>query len=229
MSQQPSEGPGPSLNKQDDGFGPAGPSQAPEPAAFQQPDPHQPNPSYGAAQSGQPFGQHPAGHQEQFGQQQYGQQQFGQQPQHGQQPPYGQQQYGQQAQYGQQQFGQQPMSPGMTGPDDRTWAIIGHVGGPVIAALSGGLAAWIPCLVVYLMYKDKSPWVRQHGAEALNFQITLLIAYIVCWIVTLFTLGLGGFLFLLPGVLSIVFAIMAAMAANRGEPYRYPMNIRLVS
>lgn len=80
-------------------------------------------------------------------------------------------------------------------------------------------------LIVYLV-KDNDPFVRHHSAEALNFSIATTIAYIVSGILIIVLIGL----ILLPLVWigALVFHIQAAMAANRGEWYRYPLSIRLV-
>ncbi|GAB4064576.1 hypothetical protein GCM10028777_11290 [Angustibacter speluncae] len=159
-----------------------------------------------------------------YGQPQGGAPGYGQQPQqaYGQQPP--QQGYGQQPQQG---YGQQPgyaPGPGAGGPmspsDERTWAMLAHIGTILLG--------WIAPLVTYLMYKDRSQFVKTQSAESLNFQITLIIAYVVTWILALITFGFGSILVLAVYVVHLVFAIMAGIAANRGENYRYPFNIRMI-
>ncbi|MFV0458527.1 MAG: DUF4870 domain-containing protein [Actinomycetales bacterium] len=124
--------------------------------------------------------------------------------------------------------GYAPGGPALSGSDERTWATIGHAAGPVAALISAGTLGWLVPLVIFLMYKDRSQYVRVQASEALNFQITLLIAYLVCWVVTFLTFGLGFLLFFVPWVLSIIFGVMASIAVSRGENYRYPMTIRLV-
>jgi uncharacterized Tic20 family protein len=108
-----------------------------------------------------------------------------------------------------------PMSPS----DEKLWATLIHIGGILFGVL--------PALIGYIVLKDRGPFIRAHTATALNFQITLLIAYVVGG---LLTLVLVGFLVLLAAwVLSIVFGIMAALAANRGQYYRYPLTITFVN
>jgi uncharacterized Tic20 family protein len=169
--------------------------------------------------AGGPQGAPPA-----YGQQPPPQQGYGQQPP---QQPYGQpqQQYGQQPPQG---YGQQPgyaPGPGAGGPvspsDERTWSMLAHLG----TILIGFLAP----LITYLMYKDRSQFVKVQSTESLNFQITMLIAYVVAWIVTGITFGLLFFLPIIVWVANLVFVIMAGMAANKGENYRYPFAIRMVS
>lgn len=81
-------------------------------------------------------------------------------------------------------------------------------------------------LIIWFVARDDQPFVKHHAAEALNFQIVLLIASIISGLLILVLVGL----LLLPLVLigALVLEIMAAMAANRGEWYRYPINWRLV-
>ncbi|MEL4318181.1 DUF4870 domain-containing protein [Leifsonia sp. YIM 134122] len=103
--------------------------------------------------------------------------------------------------------------------DEKLWATLIHIGGI--------LFGFLPALIGYLVLKDKGPFIREHTATALNFQITLLIVYVVGSILTLILIG---FLILLAAwVLAIVFGIIAAMKANAGQLYTYPLTIKFVS
>ncbi|MCS0499249.1 DUF4870 domain-containing protein [Protaetiibacter mangrovi] len=107
----------------------------------------------------------------------------------------------------------------MSPADQRLWSTLTHVGGI--------LFSWLAPLITYLVLKDRGAFVRAHTATALNFQLTLLIAYIVGSVLSVIIIG---FLVLLAAwVLSIIFGIMAAIAANKGEFYTYPMSIKFVS
>jgi hypothetical protein len=103
--------------------------------------------------------------------------------------------------------------------DEKLWATLVHVGGI--------LFNWIPALIGYLVLKDKGPFVRTHTATALNFQITIFIAYIVGWILSI--VFVGFFILLAAWVLNIVFSIIAAVKANQGQFYTYPIAIKFVS
>lgn len=103
--------------------------------------------------------------------------------------------------------------------DEKLWATLVHVGGI--------LFNWIPALVGYLVLKDRGPFVRSHTATALNFQITIFIAYVVSSL--LFIVGIGFLLWAAVWVVNIVFSIIAALKANRGEYYTYPIAIKFVS
>jgi uncharacterized Tic20 family protein len=156
---------------------------------------------------------------------------YGQQPPtgapDGQQPPYqpqGQAPYGQQPPAGAPDgrtgpqpyagYGPRPMTQG----DEKTWAILAHLGGVFLSFL-------VP-LVIWLVFRERSRFVDQHGKEAVNFQITLAIGYVVS--VILMAVIVGFFTFFAVWVCSIVFSILAAVVASRYEPYRYPVNIRVI-
>lgn len=102
--------------------------------------------------------------------------------------------------------------------DEKTWSILSHVGGIILN--------WVGPLIVFLIYKDRSAVIRAHAVAALNFQLTILIGYIVGAI--LFIIVIGGFIMLAASVLSVIFGIMAALAANEGRAYKYPIAIPFV-
>ena len=108
--------------------------------------------------------------------------------------------------------------------EDRSWAVGAH--------LSAFLAAYIALgflgpLVVMLIRGDRSPYVRAHAVEALNFNLTVLIYVVICVVLALLLIGF----LLLAGlaVLYLVAVISGAIAASQGRAYRYPMTIRVVS
>jgi uncharacterized Tic20 family protein len=106
------------------------------------------------------------------------------------------------------------LSPG----DEKLWSTLVHIGGIFFN--------FLPALIGFLILKDRGPFVRQHTTAALNFQITLAIAFLIGWALTLVLIG---FLIVLAAtVLNVVFSILAALAANRGDAYEYPLAIRFV-
>lgn len=109
----------------------------------------------------------------------------------------------------------QPLSPA----DEKLWATLIHIGGIIFG--------FLPALIGYLVLKDKGPFIRGHSATALNFQITLLIAYVVGTILTFIIIGV--FILAAAWVCAIVFGIIAAVKANQGQPYVYPIAIKFVS
>lgn len=109
----------------------------------------------------------------------------------------------------------QPLNPS----DEKLWATLVHVGGIFFS--------FIPALVGYLILKDRGPFVRAHTATALNFQITLAIAYIVGSILSIIIIG---FVIIAAAyVANIIFSIIAAVRANQGQWYSYPLTIKFVS
>jgi uncharacterized Tic20 family protein len=120
-----------------------------------------------------------------------------------------------------QQWGQAAATPApvATGTSDpKTMA--------VLAQVLGILTGFLGPLIIYLVNGDKDPYVRHHSSEALNFQLTLLIAYLVSAVLMLVLIGI--LMFLVVWVLALVWGIQAAIAANRGQWYRYPVSIRFV-
>ena len=111
-----------------------------------------------------------------------------------------------------------PVGQGASGTDPKTMA--------VLAQALGIVTGFLGPLVIYLVNGEKDPFVRHHAAEALNFQITLILAYVVAFVLSFILIGLLVLPILF--VIGIVFPILAAGAANRGEWYRYPVSIRLV-
>lgn len=110
--------------------------------------------------------------------------------------------------------GPTPMSP----EDQRLWATLTHIGGIVVG--------WIAPLVGYLLLKDRGAFIAEHTKAALNFQLTMLIAYVISGILLLVVVGF--LLFIAVAVVVIVFSIIAAMKANAGELYQYPLTIRFI-
>jgi uncharacterized protein len=108
----------------------------------------------------------------------------------------------------------QPLTPA----DEKLWATLVHIGGIFFN--------FVPALIGYLMLKDRGPLVRQHTTTALNFQITLAIVGAIGAIT--FLLVIGIFIVLAAAVVNIIFSIIAAVAANKGEHYEYPLAIKFL-
>ena len=107
--------------------------------------------------------------------------------------------------------------------------MIAHIGSLVAAWFAMG---FLCPLVVWLVYRDRSDFVRKHALESLNFQLSLLIYGIIAAILVAITFGLG-ILIVIPlaliGVIAaLVVIILATVAASGGREYRYPLTIRLV-
>jgi uncharacterized protein len=108
---------------------------------------------------------------------------------------------------------------------ERTWGMLAH-----LSALAGVVVPMVGCilgpLVVWLSRRDQSPFVAEHAREALNFNITVVLAAIVCTALMVVFVGfiLGSALF----IAWLVLTLIAAIRASEGELYRYPFSLRLV-
>jgi uncharacterized protein len=102
--------------------------------------------------------------------------------------------------------------------DDGVYALLGDLSIFVIPVIGG--------LIVYLVAGQTRPWLRQQSASILNFQITMAIASIVSVVLILIVVGLV--LLLAVGIVSAVFAIIAAVNHGQGRSYQYPLAIPLV-
>ena len=88
-------------------------------------------------------------------------------------------------------------------------------------------------LVVWLTQKDKSAFADSQGKESVNFQITIAMVLVPCFLfLVLFAFLLIGFLAIpvmsLIVLYAVVMTIIASVKANEGVPYRYPFTLRLL-
>jgi len=115
-----------------------------------------------------------------------------------------------------------------TTPDERSYAMFMHLSLLVHVVLSI-IAIVIPA-IMWQMKKDESPFLDDHGREAVNFQISLLIWSVVFTVIAIpvgfLTCGVGFVIAFVPYIIGIVGMVQASSAANRGEFYRYPMTVR---
>jgi uncharacterized protein len=100
---------------------------------------------------------------------------------------------------------------------DKVAAMLTHI---------AGIFFWfIPSLIVYLA-SSENPWVKNQARLALNFQLTMLIAAIIGG--ALLFIGIGIFIIWAVQIVIVIFSIVAALKANQGEAYTYPLSIDLV-
>ena len=103
--------------------------------------------------------------------------------------------------------------------DDKNIATVTHLGGTVFS--------FIPALIVWILKKDDSAYLNDQAKEALNFQITMLIAQFIAGI--LVWVLIGFILIPIVWIINVVFCIIAAVSTSKGETYRYPLCIRLIN
>jgi uncharacterized Tic20 family protein len=116
--------------------------------------------------------------------------------------------------------------------EERTMAMLCHIG-----ALVGSFippANIIVPVVIWMLKKDQSAFVNEHGKEAINFQINLSVWAIIISVVGFLLIFLVIGIFLLPLALGalviagLILGIMAGIKAYEGNYYRYPFIIRLI-
>ncbi len=113
---------------------------------------------------------------------------------------------------------------GVPTAEDKQWGLFAHLSS--LAGLIIPFGNILGPLIIWQVKKDSLPFAADQGKEALNFNITIAIAAIICG---LLTLVLIGFLLLpLVGLAWMIFTIIGAMKANNGEAYRYPFALRLI-
>ena len=154
-----------------------------------------------------------------------------------------------------------PPYPSEISSQERSLGMWMHLG-PLLASFVNlmipiPLLSLIVTITLYYTQKDKGEFVKQHGKESLNFQITFALVIVTLLIVMAFIFGgalltaflggaidssnvgtgvmgmvgsglLMGLLFLTIGIFSLVIMIIASMRANEGKIYRYPISIRMV-
>lgn len=112
----------------------------------------------------------------------------------------------------------QPEATALPSQDARNMAMLCH--------LLGLLTCFVGPLILWLIKKDDDEFINRQGKEALNFQITVLLASVVC--VPLMAVCIGGIVAPAVAVADLVFSIMACVKSSKGEDYRYPVALRLV-
>jgi uncharacterized Tic20 family protein len=117
--------------------------------------------------------------------------------------------------------------------DSRNWAMAAH-GTALAGVLLGGVPAFVGPLGIWLLRREQhDPFATEHAQQALNFNLSVIIYAVVAVGLSIVTLGLLLLLVVPLGVLGfvgyLVVTIRATIAASRGEAYRYPFTISLVS
>lgn len=118
-----------------------------------------------------------------------------------------------------------PLSGAAPTQDERTWAMFAHLSAFAVFVFPLGGNIIAP-LIIWLTRRDTSAFVEMEAKEALNFNISIALAGIVCGMLTFALIGLplGALLFFY----WIVMAIIASVKASEGLGYRYPVSLRLV-
>ena len=108
--------------------------------------------------------------------------------------------------------------------DQRTWAMFCHLS--ALAGLLFPFGSVIGPLIVWLVKKEEMPLVAEHGRKSLNFQLTMMIAYIVCFMLMFVVVGV--ILLPLVALFSLIMVVVSAIKANDGKEVKYPMAIEFI-
>lgn len=119
--------------------------------------------------------------------------------------------------------------PAATG-EEKTASIAAHLSAIVAAIVTAGWLSFLGPLLIWAIYKDKSPLVRQAAAGAFNFNLGLWVMNIVAWICvfTVILIPLAIILFIIANVGMIVWHVVAAIRASQGRAYHYPFQIKVL-
>jgi uncharacterized Tic20 family protein len=109
--------------------------------------------------------------------------------------------------------------------DERTWAMIAHFSA-LAAFIAPPIGGVLGPLVVWLAKREHSAFASEAAKEAMNFNIAVLLGYLVCALLIFVFIGflLGAALF----VFWLVMTVVAGIKASEGVHYRYPVSLRLV-
>ena len=111
----------------------------------------------------------------------------------------------------------------MVSNDERNCAMLCHLGGLVHFIPFGQI---IVPMIIWMVKKDELPFVDDQGKEALNFQISMLIYYLIC--IPLIFIVIGIFFLAMLGLINLILVIIAAVKAQQGEAFRYPLSLNLI-
>lgn len=109
----------------------------------------------------------------------------------------------------------------LTRQEDTRWATLSHF---------GAVAGCLPALVIYFVYRDRGPFTTQESKEALNFTLPLtlivLVFYGLAFIPAIAPVaGLGG---VFVWAFMAISGLIGGSECNKGRPYRYRLNLRLI-
>ena len=100
----------------------------------------------------------------------------------------------------------------------RQWASLAHL---------GGILGFIPSLIIWLVFRERSAFVDQEAKKALNFQITAVIGYVAASILSSF-IPFVGLLSFAVWIVAVIFSVQGYQAVQRGQAYKYPFSLDLI-
>lgn len=120
--------------------------------------------------------------------------------------------------------------------NERQWAMFAHlsalIGGILTSGWAGSVGCFIGPLIIWLAKKDTMRFVDDQAKEALNYNITVGLVFLGLFLLSVVTLGIGLIIaipaWIIIGIAWLILTIIAAIKANEGVAYRYPMTLRLI-
>ena len=116
-------------------------------------------------------------------------------------------------------------SPKITDTEAQTWTMLCHLGGFAAFLGPGILSIGVP-LVIWLLKRHEHPEIDRHGREAVSFQITIAIYWVIGFV--LLFVGIGFIVLGIASLLWLICTIVATVKASHGEFFRYPATIRFL-
>ncbi|WP_372752633.1 DUF4870 domain-containing protein [Mariniflexile sp.] len=110
--------------------------------------------------------------------------------------------------------------------EDKQLLVITHLS--QLITLATGFGSLILPLIIWITQKEKVYQMDEHGKNIINFQLSLIIYFIIC-IPLILLLGLGLLGFIVLGIISIIFPIINAIKTSNGETPKYPMSIKFIN
>lgn len=109
----------------------------------------------------------------------------------------------------------------LTPAEDRQWATLAHF---------GAVLGFLPSLVIYLVFRHRGPFTAQEAKEALNFTLPPSVLAIVANLLALIPVigGVFGIIAMIIWLFMTISGVAAGIQCNKGRPYRYPLNLRLI-
>ncbi len=109
--------------------------------------------------------------------------------------------------------------------DERTLATLSHLG-PFLGAMIPGLGNILLPFLIWFFKKNESEYIDRHAKEALNFQLSITVLLFAAGILVFLAVGIVILPVLI--IIDIVFSVIAAIKASRGEFYEYPLNFNWI-
>lgn len=111
--------------------------------------------------------------------------------------------------------------------DERTYALFLHLS--LLGHFVLPVFSFVITVILWQVKKSESPFLDDHGREATNFQLSYAVYTVILAVLGALTCGIGWLVLSLLFIPALIGMVFAAVAANRGEFYRYPMTIRMLS